>query len=83
VSWEDESRFFEGEPSKPTSRFAQRYSSPIAQARMANGLCPECGEKPDDHGGRGGPGCSLRDDGVAHRIQQYREDLAAETALEG
>jgi hypothetical protein len=54
---------------------AQRYTNPHALERMSRGMCPECGENPADHGGWGGPGCSLTDNGVADRIEQYRKDL--------
>lgn len=58
----------------------QRYKTLIAQNRMAQGLCPECGDKVDRHDGWGGPnGCSLTDNGVAQRIHQHQVDLAAGT----
>jgi hypothetical protein len=41
---------------------------------MKNGLCPECGEIPEHHGGWGAAGCSLTDNGVAERIMQYTLD---------
>lgn len=51
---------------------AQRYTHPTALARLADGRCPECGNEISDHGGRGGAGCSLTDNGVASRIAEYR-----------
>lgn len=54
---------------------AQRYAAPRAQERMAQGACPECGQAAEAHIGWWGAGCSLRDDGVADRIAQYRADL--------
>ena len=57
---------------------AQRYTSPTALERMGQGRCPECGHPREHHGGWGGNQsfCSLRDDGVAARIDQYRRNLA-------
>lgn len=58
---------------------SQRYTSQVAQERMADGLCPECGARPDAHSGdprfwlRGGS-CDLLPHGVADRIAQYRVD---------
>ena len=55
----------------------QRYTSPVARKRMADGKCPECGEPPSTHTGWGGPhGCGLTDGGVAERIAQYHADYA-------
>lgn len=59
---------------------AQRYTSPAAQKRMADGRCPECGKAPDEHTTEMlylGPGCDLRTDGVTERIKQYRSDQEA------
>lgn len=58
-------------------RFAQRYTDPTALARMAKGNCPECGSRPDEHSGWGGPICSLTDNGVATRIAQFEMDREA------
>ena len=62
----------------PSPRRAQRYYSTAAWARMGQGRCPECGHLPEHHGGLGGNAafCSLRDDGVDARIDQYRRDMA-------
>lgn len=55
----------------------QRYTDPRALARMAEGLCPECGHAPSRHDGWGGPaGCGLTDHGVAARIAAYRDHPA-------
>ena len=53
---------------------AQRYTDPVARQRMAAGTCPECGNPVSAHGGWGGPGCSLTDNGAAARIAQYQAD---------
>ena len=54
---------------------AQRYTSKTALERMAKGLCPECGRQVMEHTGWGSPqGCTLREDGVKERIEQYRKD---------
>jgi hypothetical protein len=53
---------------------AQRYTDFLALKRMSEGKCPECGNDVDAHDGRGGPGCSLTDNGVAQRIYQYNQD---------
>lgn len=58
---------------------AQRYSDPRAHTRMARGVCPECGDPADAHGGWGGPRCSLTDTGVAQRVHQYEQDLLTQT----
>lgn len=58
---------------------AQRYSGATARARLAAGLCPECGSPAGDHTGAGGPGCNLTDNGVAGRIAQYQADAAGST----
>lgn len=55
----------------------QRYTHPLALERMAKGRCPECGNPVEDHGGRGGPGCTLTDNGVAQRIHDYVSDVVA------
>ena len=55
---------------------AQRYNSPAALKWMAAGNCPECGQPADSHTGWGSPGCSLTDNGVAERLQQYQTDAA-------
>jgi hypothetical protein len=61
---------------------AQRYTSPVAHARMADDRCPECGNAPESHMddtsisfliGLAG-GCNLLPRGVAERIEQYRAD---------
>jgi hypothetical protein len=52
----------------------QRYTQPLALQRMDEGKCPECGNSLDVHGGWGGPGCSLTDNGVASRISAYEKD---------
>lgn len=57
---------------------AQRYSDPLAQKRMADGRCPECGAPVSRHDGWGGPGCSLTDNGAAERIAQYWADQAGQ-----
>lgn len=57
---------------------AQRYTNPVALERMANNTCPECGSPADDHTSWGSARCSLTDTGVDNRIEQYRNDLAAE-----
>lgn len=54
----------------------QRYPAGIAHEWMAQGLCPECGHQTDDHTGWGLGSCSLTDNGVAQRIEQYRRDQA-------
>ena len=60
---------------------AQRYTSQIAQGRMAAGNCPECGEKPAQHLSDSRfwipRNCSLLPHGVTERIGQYRADRAA------
>lgn len=62
----------------------QRYGSPLAHARMAQGLCPECGKAARMHSGdprfwvRDPLGCSLLPRGVIERVNQYRADRAAE-----
>ena len=56
---------------------AQRYSSPLAQERMAAGNCPECGKPINAHSGWGlgtGSVCTLTDNGVAARIAQFQAD---------
>lgn len=59
---------------------AQRYHDDQAHLRMEQGLCPECGGKPEEHDTsmnfweRPLSGCSLLPRGVKDRIQQYRED---------
>lgn len=62
---------------------SQRYSDPVARERMARGMCPECGNKPEAHpaapitmfnAGVCGFGGLLRA-GVEDRIEQYRADL--------
>lgn len=54
---------------------AQRYSDPLALARMDDGRCPECGGAPREHDGAGGNwGCTLTDNGVAQRIAQFQKD---------
>jgi hypothetical protein len=57
----------------------QTYTDPRALERLRNGQCPECGGTTYAHGGWGGPrGCSLTDNGVAHRIAyQAQLDEAA------
>jgi hypothetical protein len=52
----------------------QRYTSERARQRLRDGLCPECGGRPDQHTGWGRPGCGLTDNGVVARIAQYRAD---------
>lgn len=56
---------------------AQRYIDVTARLRMANNQCPECGTAVEEHSGWGGPGCTLTDNGVAQRINQFRKDRAA------
>ena len=58
----------------------QTYTDPRAIERMANGLCPECGqpERPD-HDGWGGRNCGLTDHGVATRIYQFQHDQSTTT----
>lgn len=58
---------------------AQHYDDPLARERMSRGCCPECGGEVVDHGGLGGAGCSLTDNGVASRIMQYRHEERAAT----
>lgn len=53
---------------------AQKYTSKTARERMAKGLCPECGRQVADHAGWGSAGCSLTDEGVADRIEQFRKE---------
>lgn len=57
---------------------AQRYTHPVALSRMAIGMCPECGELPDEHSQVREfwlrSGCDLLPDGVTERINQYRAD---------
>jgi hypothetical protein len=62
---------------------AQHYDSQVARERMSRGRCPECGGEVDDHGGLGGPGCSLTDNGVFQRIEQYRREEAETSRPEG
>ena len=57
---------------------AQRYTDPTALHRLSLGLCPECGHGTDEHGGSGGPGCTLTDSGLAERLYQYRADVTGE-----
>ena len=58
---------------------AQRYTHPTTLARLAEGRCPECGHRVDRHDGCGGPnGCTLTDNGVARRINQYRFAVTVE-----
>lgn len=63
---------------------AQRYHNPRAHERMAQGLCPECGEKAEQHDSspnfweRPLSGCLLLPQGVRDRIQQYLEDTKKE-----
>ena len=58
---------------------AQRYTSKIALERMEKGLCPECGRQVMEHTGWGSPaGCSLTENGVKGRIEQYRRDREGE-----
>jgi len=52
----------------------QRYTNPRSLEWMAQGLCPECGHEVESHGGLGGPGCTLTDNGVAGRIHQFKID---------
>lgn len=53
----------------------QRYTSKAALERMEKGLCPECGRKAPEHTGFGTlSGCSLSENGVKDRIEQYRRD---------
>lgn len=54
---------------------AQTYTDKAARSRMQAGRCPECGYGPTSHDGGGGPGwCTLTDNGVAARIDQYRRE---------
>lgn len=59
---------------------AQRYTHPQALAYMAQGLCPECGAKPEEHNGdprfwmRPGGACDLLPHGVEDRINQFLAD---------
>lgn len=59
---------------------AQRYMPGLAHERMALGLCPECGARPEDHDAspyfweRNMDGCDLLPEGVRERISQYEED---------
>lgn len=47
-----------------------------AAARLARGVCPECGAPVGMHDGLGGPhGCTLTDNGVAQRIHDYKKSL--------
>jgi hypothetical protein len=55
----------------------ERYDDPVARGRMDAGMCPECGEPPGDHGGRGLGRCSLTDVGAAGRVWQHQQDSAA------
>lgn len=57
----------------------QRYTHPVAVGWMETGGCPECGGKPEEHTGGGGPwGCTLTDNGAAQRIAAYQADQAKE-----
>lgn len=63
---------------------AQRYSTGIARDRMADDNCPECGQPADMHSPEPrfwvrGSGCDLLPHGVTERIQQYRDDIAAQS----
>lgn len=60
---------------------AQRYTSTVALERLALGNCPECGEPASSHGGLGGHGCGLTDNGVAARVAQYQEDHSCDYCL--
>lgn len=58
---------------------AQRYSSPTAHERMAEGLCPECGESPHAHSQSQffwlrPAGCDLTPEGVNDRVAQHQQD---------
>ncbi len=54
---------------------AQRYTSELALERMAEGLCPECGESPSGHASWAGrQGCKLLEAGVTRRIARFRKD---------
>jgi hypothetical protein len=59
---------------------AQRYSTPTDRGRMANGLCPECGESSREH--IDDPRfwiprrCDLTPAGVVDRINQYERPIA-------
>lgn len=61
---------------------SQRYVTPLAQERMADGKCPECGTAPETHDND--PrfwvrlGCDLLPHGVVERIEQYRADRAGQ-----
>lgn len=52
----------------------QTYTDLLARERMANGLCPECGQTPDNHTGWGVDTCLLTDNGVVQRIAQYKKE---------
>lgn len=63
---------------------SQRYTSPIALERMADGKCPECGTAPEDHSNdqrfwaRDFSQCLLLQFGVTDRIEQHRADRAGQ-----
>jgi hypothetical protein len=60
---------------------AQRYASPVAQEKMRQNLCPECGCKPETHSDDTRfwvPRiCDLTRTGVEDRIAQFRADEQA------
>lgn len=56
---------------------AQVYTSPTSLAWLAKGRCPECGGKASEHTGWGRAGCSLTDNGVAARIDEFQRAAAS------
>jgi hypothetical protein len=60
----------------------QRYTDPVAVARLKAARCPECGHGIGMHDGWGGPdGCTLTDTGVAGRIHQFNQDQEGRLTL--
>lgn len=62
----------------------QTYTNPTSRQRMERGLCPECGQAPEDHYDRDTPAlyvaiiapCGLYVDGVRDRIEAHLKDQA-------